>query len=254
MNSMKIAAISDVHVKTPHDEADRLLCAFLDHPEVQSSQYVLLLGDIFDLMCGPHQEYLKDYSHLFDRMDSLHKKGKKVFFLEGNHDVHLQGLFYKRWPNFEILSEQEPVIEKIDGKLYYFSHGDEHEVDNHSYQRYKKIIHSNPLRFVANQIMPYAVLNYVGERASKISRKKGSKKFDAEFVKTRFRNGVQTTTQGKYDFVIGGHSHVKDNFTLPGTNSVYLNNGYALREKTFLLIDNHVPRFVPITFTGGGQS
>ncbi|WPU65498.1 UDP-2,3-diacylglucosamine diphosphatase [Peredibacter starrii] len=249
---MKIAAISDVHVKTPHDEADKLLSAFLDHPEVQSADYVLLLGDIFDLMCGPHEEYIKLYSHLFDRMDALHKKGKKVFFLEGNHDVHLQGLFLKRWPNFEILSEQTPVIEKIDGKLYYFSHGDEHEVDNEAYQRYKEIIHSAPLRFVANQIMPYAVLNYVGEKASKISRKKGSRKFDAELVRNRFRNGVQTTTKGEFDFVIGGHSHVKDNYTLPGSNSVYLNNGYALRENTFLLIDNHVPKF--ITFASGSTS
>ena len=253
MISMKIAAISDVHIKAPHDEADKLLLAFLDHPDVQSSDYILLLGDIFDLICGPHEEYLKMYPHLFDRMDALHKKGKKVFFLEGNHDVHLQGLFFKRWPNFEILSEQMPVIEKINGKVYYFSHGDEHEIDNEAYQRYKAFIYSAPLRFVANQLMPFAVLNYVGERASKISRKKGSKKFDAELVRDRFRNGVQTTTKGEFDFVIGGHSHVKDQFTLPGTNSLYLNNGYALREKTFLLIDNHQPRFVPLTFASGGQ-
>lgn len=248
MISMKIAAISDVHVKAPHDEADKLLLAFLDHPDVQSADYILLLGDIFDLICGPHEEYLKMYPHLFDRMDALHKKGKKVFFLEGNHDVHLQGLFFKRWPGFEILSDQQPIIEKIDGKLYYFSHGDEHEVDNDAYQRYKKFIYSPPLRFVANQLMPFAVLNYVGERASKISRKKGYKKFDAELVRNRFRSGVQTTTKGEFDFVIGGHSHVKDNFTLPGSNSVYLNNGYALKEQTFLLIENHIPKFVPLEF------
>ena len=54
---MKIVAISDVHVKTPHDDADHVLCNFLTNPTVTTSDYVLLLGDIFDLMCGPHKEY-----------------------------------------------------------------------------------------------------------------------------------------------------------------------------------------------------
>ena len=244
MNSMKIAAISDVHVKFPHDEADKLLSSFLEHADVQSADYVLLLGDIFDLMCGPHEEYITSYNHLFSKMADLQKKGKKVFFLEGNHDVHVQSLFDKIWPKHEIIAQQFPVIESIDGKTYYFSHGDEHEVDNHAYQRYKKFIYSAPLRFFAKYILPYFVLNMIGERASKVSRKKGSRKFDWEGVQKKFRSGVMTTTQGKYDFVLGGHSHVKDNFVLPGTNSVYLNNGYALKEKTFLVIENHQPRFV----------
>ena len=90
---MKIVAISDVHVKTPHDDADRVLCNFLTNPTVTTSDYVLLLGDIFDLMCGPHKEYLEKFGHIFDLIDNLIKKGKKVLFFEGNHDVHLAKLF-----------------------------------------------------------------------------------------------------------------------------------------------------------------
>lgn len=236
---MKIAAISDVHVKWPGDEADKLLCAFFKHPDVQSADYVLLLGDIYDLMCGPHEEYLKLYKHHFDFLNELLEKGKKVYFFEGNHDVHLEKLFRDVWKNQKIIITQDPVNELIDGKTYYFSHGDEHEVDNHSYHRYIRFIRSKPLKFVADHLMPYSVLNFFGERASKMSRKKGSKRFDAEGVRTRFRNGVSETTKGKFDFVLGGHSHVKDSYTIPGSSSVYLNNGYALQSKTFILIDNH---------------
>src|SRR6476620_1061721 len=103
-------------------------------------------------------------------------------FFEGNHDVHLEKLFKKMWKNDEVLITQEPKIEMIEGKKYYFSHGDEHEIDNHAYHRYMRFIRSKPLKFVADYIMPYALLNFLGERASKISRKKGSKKFDAEGV------------------------------------------------------------------------
>jgi UDP-2,3-diacylglucosamine hydrolase len=241
MAKMKISAISDVHVKRPHDEADQLLCRFLDHPLIQSSQVVALLGDIFDLMCGPHQEYLQDYDHIFSRLERLKSSGKRIIFSEGNHDVHLEKLFSLRWPKNDIVPVQDKVLMEIEGKSYYFSHGDEHEVENISYQKYKRTILSPPLRFVANHLMPYQFLKFVGERASQKSRKKGSKLFDAEKVREEFRRGVQITTKGEYDFILGGHSHVQDMFHFSG--STYLNNGYALKSGTFIFIENHIPRF-----------
>lgn len=246
MNSMKIAAISDVHVKSPGDPADLLLQRFLDHPDVQSSQHVLLLGDIFDLMTGQHDEYIRDYGHLFSKMDKLVKSGIKVHFFEGNHDVNLQKLFKKIWPGEEVKSQLLPEVQEWDGKTYYFSHGDEHEIHNQSYQRYKRFINSRPLQFVANHVMPYSVLKFVGERASVRSRKKGSKLFNEESVREKFRQGVSQVTGGKYDFVLGGHSHVKDEFRMEGGKSLYLNNGYALRSRTFILIDKHIHSFVSL--------
>lgn len=244
---MKIAAISDVHVKSPDDEADKLLSSFFIHPEVQDADYILLLGDIFDLMCGPHSEYLNFYKHHFDSMSDLQKRGKKIYFFEGNHDVHLEKLFKKIWKNNEVLISQDPIVEVIEGKSYYFSHGDEHEVDNLSYHRYISFIRSRPLKFVADYLMPFKVLNYFGERASKMSRKKGSKRFDAEGVRKRFRDGVSITTKGKFHFVLGGHSHVKDEYIIPDSETVYLNNGYALNSRTFILIHDHQPRFINLS-------
>jgi UDP-2,3-diacylglucosamine hydrolase len=243
---MKVVAISDVHVKIPHDDADHLLCHFLTNPIVTSADYILLLGDIFDLMCGPHKEYLADFGHIFDLIDQLLKQGKKVLFFEGNHDVHLEKLFKSRWPKDELTISQIPIIVNINDKTYYFSHGDEHEVENVSYQRYKSFILSSPLRFVANYMMPYSVLNFLGQNASKRSRKKGSKNYNEELVKQSFRNGVTIKTEGKYNFVLGGHSHVKDVYSI-NENSTYVNNGYALKSKTFLLIENHQISFPELT-------
>jgi UDP-2,3-diacylglucosamine hydrolase len=242
---MKIAAISDVHVKSPNDSADRLLSLFLSHPQVTSADYVLLLGDVFDLMCGPHNQYLVMFSHIFDQLDWLQRNGIKVFYFEGNHDVHLEQLFNKRWPNNEILLYQKPRVEMIDNHSYYFSHGDEHEVDNVKYQKYKSFITSTPLKFVANHVMPYRLLNYLGERASRSSRKRGAREYNEGMVKERFRSGVKATTGGKYNFILGGHSHVKDLFHLSDT-SVYINNGFAMQSKTFILIHDHKVSFQPL--------
>lgn len=245
MDSMKISAISDVHVKFPGDEAHKLLDRFLDHPEVRTSHHVFLLGDIFDLMCGPHTEYLKEFGAVFEKIDRLVKSGISVHYFEGNHDVHLEKLFRKFWPEGQVKARQNPEILNWEGKTYYFSHGDEHEPHNESYQRYKRLILSPPLKFVANHVMPYQVLKFVGERASQMSRKKGSRKFDEEKVRKTFREGVKEITKDAFDFVIGGHSHVQDTYKMG--KSTYLNNGYALKSKTFIVIDNHHPRFEPLS-------
>lgn len=243
---MKIAAISDVHVKAPFDEADVLLCSFLDHPDVRGSDYICLLGDIFDLMNGNHPQYLEDYHHIWEKMDELMRSGKTVLYFEGNHDIHLEELFRKRWKEGNFIPFQYPIIENLDGKTYYFSHGDEHEVDNQSYQRYKRLLLTKPLKFASNRLMPYALLNFIGKRASNASRKKGYKKFDEQLVKGRFRDGVRVTTEGRFNFILGGHSHVQDEFQI-NDHSVYLNNGYALRTRTFILIENHVPKFISLS-------
>lgn len=242
----KIVAISDVHIKRPGDEADQLLNRFLSHPEVTSADYILLLGDIFDLMCGSHEEYIKLFQHHFEDLKKLGSSGKKVYFFEGNHDVHLQALFGKFFKKSEVITSQIPVLEAIDGKIYYFSHGDEHELDNISYQKYIKIIRSAPLEFVANHLMPYKLLHFLGENASKFSRKKGSKSFNAESVRERFRKGVVENTHMETDFVIGGHSHVQDNFELPGRSAMYINNGFALKTKTFIHIHGHRAQFLSL--------
>jgi UDP-2,3-diacylglucosamine hydrolase len=246
MTEMKIVAISDVHVKRPFDEADKLLSSFLQHRDVLSADIILFLGDIFDLMCGPHQEYIRFFNHQFQQITELSRAGKKIYFFEGNHDVHLDGLFKKIWKNNEVILSQKPIVEEIEGKLYYYSHGDEHEVDNKSYQRYIRIIRSTPLKFIANNLMPYQLLSFLGERASKISRKKGAKSFQYDLVRNRFRTGVTLSTEGKFHFVLGGHSHVQDKFIIPNKESVYVNNGYALHTRTFILVENHEISFVPL--------
>jgi len=244
---MKISAISDVHIKIPFDQADELLCKFLDHPFVVESDYILLLGDIFDLMCGPHSQYLKEYKHIFDKLDLLLKNNKKIYFTEGNHDVHLEKLFFKRWPRKDIFLTQNPVVEFIDSRKILFSHGDEYELENSSYQRYKKFILSQPLKFVANNLMPYKVLKFVGEKASQLSRKKGKRSFDEEKVKIKFRDGVEKKIKDQgVGFVLGGHSHVQDYFIFNEGKTIYLNNGFALRTQTFIGIENNLAQFIPL--------
>jgi UDP-2,3-diacylglucosamine hydrolase len=241
---MKFVAISDVHIKHSKDDASHLLVKFFSHSETQTAQKVFLLGDIFDLMCGPHSDYLTRFEDVFEAMVKLIIDGKEVHYVEGNHDLHLKKLFDKHPTLKKIIIHKKPFSFEANGKIYYLSHGDEHELDNDAYHRYMSFINSAPLTFVANYIMPLSVLDWVGNRASNMSRKKGARHFDSEKVREKFRSGVRETLHGKADVVIGGHSHVKDDYQIEGLR--YLNNGYAQNSKTFIYMNEGEISFVPV--------
>lgn len=241
---MKFVAISDVHIKQSQDDASHLLVKFLTHPHTQSSDKVFLLGDIFDLMCGPHLAYFDRFSDVFETIEKLIISGREVHYSEGNHDLHLSLLFSKHPTLKKIIIHKRPIKFEADHKRFYLSHGDEHELYNPAYHRYMSLINSVPLTFVANYVMPLAVLDWVGNRASKMSRRKGARHFDAEKVRQKFRSGVEEKLSGQFDIVVGGHSHVKDDYH--GSSVRYLNNGYAQSTKTFILIEQGETSFVPL--------
>ena len=90
---MKFSSISDVHIKNA-DDCPRLdlFLKFLNSNEVSQSNKIFLLGDIFDIFVGNHEEYIDYYSSIFSKLDELSKSGKSIYYIEGNHDFHLKQL------------------------------------------------------------------------------------------------------------------------------------------------------------------
>ena len=167
---MAISIISDIHVKAGDQSLDCLL-AFMKNKKVLSSTAIYFLGDIFDLAVGFHQEYYEDYKEFFDALETILNKGISVHYFEGNHDFHLKKLFYhfirqknldKKLFNYHRNYFEEFVL----GKKIFFSHGDSLGKSPLMDRIYRRIIKSFVIRFVANWMMPYSILNYVGQRAS----------------------------------------------------------------------------------------
>lgn len=232
---MKICFISDVHIKTSQDPIYKKLLEAIQSSDFENSDKLFFLGDIFDLMAGYHKEYLYEFSEFFEVVKRYLDQGKEVWFFEGNHDVHLQKLLNKAWGklNFKVL--QKPEILNHNGKRFYISHGDELDYTDVSYQRYKKFIFSKPLKYFANYIMPYSILEYIGRRASIKSRAEGKKKFNFEKNKQKFRD-LASEVEG-FDYIICGHTHIKDFFEL-NSETVYINLGWFPKDLSYLLYDN----------------
>lgn len=247
---MKLASISDIHIVSPGDHGWETLMAFLDHPETQSSDHIVLLGDIFDLMCGDHEEYLEMFAPFFAKIREILMKKKLIWYFEGNHDLHLQKIFDRALGEHSLYRTHfklfmGPQTLKLGDDEVYLTHGDELDLNNVSYHRYRAFINTAPLKFIANHILPYALFDYLGKRASKKSRKRGSHFFNEEEVREKYRLGAWEVSQGKYKYVLAGHCHVRDIFQL-SDHSLYLNNGYATRSHEFIVITPSEGKLVPL--------
>lgn len=244
---MKFSAISDIHVKTAGDPAEDLLLAFLRNPDVQSSDIIFLLGDIFDLMIGPHSQYFARFQNYFAEFRKIIASGKKICYTEGNHDFHLRNLYKKFFAVHKELDSalfsMAPHFEYIDaGKTMYFCHGDDIELNNPTYKKYKAIVTSPPLRYVANNLMPHFVMKNIGEYSAEKSRKRNNKRYVTEVDLTPVRDNFRESAEVFHrkhpkQIIVCGHSHVKDHY-ISENGFEYVNNGYAQHTKTYISIEN----------------
>jgi UDP-2,3-diacylglucosamine hydrolase len=141
---VKISSISDLHIKSPADQAYGFLMDFLNHEEIKNSDMVFLLGDIFDFMMGEHKEYINLYKEFFNTLESLVQDGKIIHFFEGNHDFHLERLFSDYLKSKNFFYHRKGFQTTIGDKKVYFCHGDDIQIGDRGYQVLKFILR-NPL-------------------------------------------------------------------------------------------------------------
>lgn len=232
---MSFSCISDVHIRASSEVEKKLFLHFLNDEKVKSSDQVFLLGDIFDLFVGPSQRYLTLYENIFEAIATLIKRGAEVYYFTGNHDFHIKNFFKnsKVEQLQEIIVVEDVMIKEIDGIKFYFSHGDELDLDDVTYHRYKKIITSKPLKFLANHIVPFKLIELMGNYSSKKSREVTSKRNTENEIRQKYRKIVEKIEN--VDVVICGHNHCKDYYQ--STSNLYLNNGYFPRTKCFIYWD-----------------
>jgi UDP-2,3-diacylglucosamine hydrolase len=243
---MKLAFISDVHLKENRPDNLNSFNNFLSHDLVINCDEVYFLGDIFDLLCGNHIEYLQKYNQVFLKLNELGKRNIHLIFFEGNHDLHFEELFKKYFYEIQLTIFKSPQIIQRDNKSFYLSHGDEIDLLDRVYQNYKKIISSKPLEYFAKKIMPYHVLEFLGKNASQISKEKGKKTFNLERQKKSIRDQLVNLNKSA-DFLICGHTHIKDQFALNEGRTTYYNNGYFPQEKNFIYWDGESISFQSIS-------
>ena len=251
---MSIAIVSDIHLRAGECREKEFFKSFIAHPVVQNADRIVFLGDIFDLMVGSYPEYIGRYPFFFEYLARIVSEGKAVHYLEGNHDLHLEALFYRFFEGRGIGSgnfhyHKEGFFLHFNGWDMYLSHGDELDGTDKLYPYYRRAVSSSLMRMLTEMIVSYDFIERLGVWASKRSRLRNRRKYSDEtmdkVVRERVRRRVENLRSAiPFDVLICGHTHIKDYYR-SSKGFLYVNNGYAPSENAFI----HIGEEEGVTFS-----
>lgn len=213
---------------------------FLNYCLEQEITHIGLLGDIFDLMIGPHLEFYHDFKPAFELIREGLRKGIKIYYLEGNHDFHLEGFFrligFTKFPNFTYSKGATSI--QFGHKILYISHGDDLGNSSLGYNIYSRFILRGRFVSLLAKIAPYRLVTGIGHFWSNHSRmNKKQKHLNDDVIRQKFRDATQQFwTKKKFDVLIIGHSHLQDSFAL-SQGAIVLNNGNPANTRLCAYVD-----------------
>lgn len=248
---MSIVSFSDLHYSHKYPESKRVWGLFCRHPKVMSANTVILLGDMFDLMIGGKKQYLDYYKDFFSDLKTFIQSGKKVIFVEGNHDFHIENVFksFLKSNNLDVkLFEyyKDEFVIKCGEENILFCHGDIVDETNESFKKWKKIYRNKLFEFFTNYILPFFVIRKVGERASQDSKNRNSRAFNYDKSKQLYRNGAESVlNQFSVKILVTGHTHIIDK--IKTGSGLYINNGFPQKDETFIEISSSGCELISLT-------
>lgn len=222
---MKAWFISDVHLKNLNERNSQRLLRFLLSLQEKECTHLFLVGDIFDFWVGDDLYFEEKFKPIVEAILALKKKNIEVVYFEGNHDMHVSDYWFHK---YQIPVHFEDHYFQLGTKTVRVSHGDLINPTDLAYQRWRKF-YRNKLVEVTFRQVPGRVFDQIGEFLSQYSRKKSSvrRKEGGEDLRKMIREYAQKTYhEKKFDYIITGHMHVKDEFDFAGAKSINLGSWF----------------------------
>ncbi len=201
--------ISDIHLENMQERNGEILLRFLHSlAEQEKVPDLYLLGDIFDFWLSGHKVFIEKFKPLFEPLKTLKKKGARLVYFEGNHDLHLHP-FWQNELGFELYEDAQ--YHKIGNLNVRLEHGDQMNSKDEAYKKWRAFTR-HPLIEPFGHYLPGFFWKKVGEKMSQASRKRsGTYRTRNEVqIKEMIREHAQKVFQQKiFDVIISGHMHVK---------------------------------------------
>lgn len=234
----KMVILSDLHLWGPEDPLYRALIHFIQD-KLSDGDKFFIVGDLFDLFIGNKQIFRDRYKDLIQSLKNLEKRNIETFYIEGNHDFHLENLF-EDCPHIRLYSDS--LHYEWDGRKFHFAHGDKINWKDVGYQLFRAVTRSLVGQCITEAI-PGPVLDKIGKTMSTASR--GYHPAPNEQVVRLFRNYACDQISNGYDFVVMGHSHYLDEmrFRVDSHEGQYVNVGYPRKHKKYLELTQGAPFF-----------
>jgi UDP-2,3-diacylglucosamine pyrophosphatase LpxH len=215
IESEKLVVISDLHLGNPFSKAKHEIGQFLRWAAAQGFD-ICINGDGLEIAQASFRTIAKDVPEVFQILSSISKKGRKTYYVVGNHDIVLEH-FLEDWGAFKVA----PFLNLKSGDCRIrIEHG-----------------HLYDPRFVKNPEL-YEFLTWVGGLFLNISpsfyrswiwweKKKSlmrAKKTGILGEPPEFREAALELVRRGFDTVILGHTHHAGRVDL-GNGKQYLNSG-----------------------------
>jgi UDP-2,3-diacylglucosamine hydrolase len=238
--------VSDIHIKSLNERNSIHLLRFLHFlstPQAKAT-HLFLLGDIFDVWIGDSDVFYRKFKDIIDAILALKNAGIEVIYFEGNHDLHMQ----KFWQRFDIPCYTEEKYFQLGKWTVRAEHGDLINPHDAAYLRYRDFVRKPHMQKLAYRVSGY-FWDWFGARASKKSRMYSGKQRASREVELReiIRSHAERSFQQQgFDFIITGHMHIKDEYTLKNTdkNAVSINLGSWFDQPQVLVLSEEGCRWL----------
>ncbi|MHA4845902.1 UDP-2,3-diacylglucosamine diphosphatase [Flavitalea antarctica] len=227
-----VIVISDVHLGTYGCRAKELL----HYLKSINPGIIVLNGDIIDIWQFSKRYWPKSHMKVVKHLMNWITKGKKTYYITGNHDEMLRKFEGLKMGSFSIVNKL--VLELEDNKRAWIFHGDVFDV---TMQHSKWLAKLGAIGY-DTLILINSVVNFISERVfrkGKISlskRIKNSVKSAVKFINQFEQTSADIGISQQYDYVICGHIHQPGIREMTNANGsiLYLNSGDWIENLTAL--------------------
>ena len=196
---MSALFISDLHLSPDRPELTRLVTDFLLNQPPLESLYIL--GDIFNTWLGDDL-VLPEYQPCIDALLRLRHQGTEIYLMVGNRDFML-GQDFAASVGADLLPD--PVVHHFDNQPVLLLHGDSLCSDDHSYQRYRKIVRNRFLQWCFLRL-PLTFRQKISDQIKAKSRAQKQHK-TTEIMDVNQLTVKQVMAEHQVNIMIHGHTH-----------------------------------------------
>jgi UDP-2,3-diacylglucosamine hydrolase len=195
--------ISDLHLDGTRPDITALFLDFLAR-EARGAQALYILGDLFEAWIGDDDPD-PDKRRVIQGLRSVTSAGVKTFLIHGNRDF-LIGQRFCRETGVELL--KDGTVIDLYGRRVLLMHGDLLCIDDHAYQRLRRI--------VRNPVVQFAMRRLTLRQRQKLAERMraGSKEHIAsmdmaapEIMDVNQDEVRRTLTRYGVDCIVHGHTH-----------------------------------------------
>ena len=229
---LEVLVLSDIHLGTYGCHAKELL----HYLKSIDPKKIVLNGDIIDIWQFSKHYWPRSHMKVVKQIMNWVSKGKKTYYIPGNHDEMLRRFAGFKMGSFQIVNKL--VLDLPDEKKAWIFHGDVFDI---TMQHSKWLAKLGAIGY-DTLIIINRMVNFISERIFRKSRVSLSKKIKnsvksaLSFINNFEQTSADIGINNGYDYVVCGHIHQPEIKTISNKegNIVYLNSGDWIENLTSL--------------------